>query len=508
MAKGIGIGIDFGTTNSLVCVDRGEEKVMPLFEDRRPHPSAVWCGPSVEVCNVAKKRISETNAVGAAGVRSIKRYLADGNRPLLPLHPNADSYGRVDPVEIAGEVFLHLASHFKENMPRGVLESAVVTVPVGFGADARRNIAAAAKRADIEVVQFVHEPLAALVGWFRELLGPGLHPIEDGNYVVVDWGGGTLDICVVRAKRNKLVQTGIADLRDEAGDSFDESLARLAQERFAAEHGLLADSVAVSPVVKARLIEQCEQAKITLSLDEKANIAVADFADVNGRPKELIQSLSRKDFEGLIASTVKRGIGALQSALNRAEIVPSDVRAVLLVGGTANIPLIQQEVANVFGVEKVRIMRDLKGQTLIAEGAATIAQCGARSYLAESISLDTVVGPHTIFPEGSLLPTQGQHRVVLAVTDPRTGAAYLRLSQRREHSTSRSVPQIVDLQVPVRKATPSAYEPLEEVTMNAIITREFVLELEATGSFAGKKVRGEGHELLFGIDLGGRDAND
>ena len=118
MAKGIGIGIDFGTTNSLVCVDRGEEKVMPLFEDRRPHPSAVWCGPSIEVCNVAKKRISETNAVGAAGVRSIKRYLADGNRPLLPLHPNADSYGRVDPVEIAGEVFLHLASHFKENMPR------------------------------------------------------------------------------------------------------------------------------------------------------------------------------------------------------------------------------------------------------------------------------------------------------------------------------------------------------------------------------------------------------
>jgi len=507
MAKGMGIGIDFGTTNSLVCVDRGEGKVMPLFEDRRPHPSVVWCGPSIEVCNVAKKRISETNAVGAAGVRSIKRYLADGNRPLLPLHPKADSFGRVDPVEIAGEVFIHLASHFKENMPRGVLESAVVTVPVGFGADARRNIAAAATRAGIEVVQFVHEPLAALVGWFRELLGPGLHPIEDGNYVVVDWGGGTLDICVVRAKRNKLVQTGIADLRDEAGDSFDESLANLAQERFAAEHALPADSVALSPVVKARLIEQCEQAKITLSLDEKASIAVADFADVNGRPKELIQTLSREDFESLIVSTVKRGIGAIQSALSRAEIVHSDVRAVLLVGGTANIPLIQREVANVFGVEKVRIMRDLKGQTLIAEGAATIAQCGARSYLAESISLDTVVGPHTIFPEGSLLPTQGQRGVVLAVTDPRPGVAYLRLSQQREHSASRTVPQIVDLQVPVRKET-TAYGPLEEITMNAIITREFVLELEATGSFAGKKVRGEGHELLFGIDLGGRVAND
>jgi cell division ATPase FtsA len=259
-------------------------------------------------------------------------------------------------------------------------------------------------------------------------------------------------------------------------------------------------------VVKARLIEQCEQAKITLSLDEKVSIAVAGFADVKGRPKELIQTLSREDFEGLIASTVKRGIGAIQSALNRAEIVHSDVRAVLLVGGTANIPLIQREVANVFGVEKVRIMRDLKGQTLIAEGAATIAQCGARSYLAESISLDTVVGPHTIFPEGSLLPTQGQRGVVLTVTDPRPGVAYLRLSQKRAHSTSRTVPQIVDLQVPVRKET-TAYGPLEEVTMNAIITREFVLELEATGSFTGEKVRGEGHELLFGIDLGGRAVN-
>ena len=245
-----------------------------------------------------------------------------------------------------------------------------------------------------------------------------------------------------------------------------------------------------------------------MSLDEKASIAVAGFADVNGRPKELIQTLSREDFEGLITSTVKRGIGALQSALNRAEIVASDVRAVLLVGGTANIPLIQREVANVFGVEKVRIMRDLKGQTLIAEGAATIAECGARSYLAESISLDTVVGPHTIFPEGSLLPTQGQRGVVLAVTDPRPGVAYLRLSQQREHSTSRFTPQIVDLQVPVRKETPAAYGPLEEITMNAVITREFVLELEATGSFAGKTVSGEGHELLFGIDLGGRVVND
>jgi cell division ATPase FtsA len=284
-------------------------------------------------------------------------------------------------------------------------------------------------------------------------------------------------------------------------------LANLAQERFVVEHNLSAESIALPPVVKARLIEQCEQAKITLSLDEKASIAVADFTEVNGRPKELIQTLSREDFESLIASTVKRGIGALQSALNRAEIVPSDVRAVLLVGGTANIPLIQQEVANVFGVEKVRIMRDIKGQTLIAEGAATIAECGARSYLAESISLDTVVGPHTIFPEGSLLPTQGQRRIVLAVTDPRPGVAYLRLSQQREHSTSRTVPQIVNLQVPVRKETPPAYGPLEEVTMNAIITREFVLELEATGSFTGKKVRGEGHELLFGIDLGGRAAN-
>jgi len=508
MARGFGIGIDFGTTNSLVCVDRGEESVFALLEQGRPHPSAVWSGPAIQVCNEAKKRISETNTIGASGVRSIKRYLAEGKRPLLPLHPKADSTGRVDPVEIAGEIFTHLARHFKEGMPRNTLDRAVVTVPVGFGAEARRNIAAAANIAGIEVIQFVHEPLAALVGWFRDPTGPGLRPIPDGNYVVIDWGGGTLDICVVRAKRNRLVQMGIADLRDEAGDSFDDSLASLAQDRFAAEHGLSSEMLVSDPVVKARLIEQCEQAKITLSLEKAASIAVAEYAQVNGRAKELIQSISRADFEELIGTAVMRGVGAVNSAMNRAGLTPSDVRAVLLVGGTANIPMIQREAASLFGNEKIRVMRDLKGQTLIAEGAATIAEYGAKSYLAETISLDTVVGPHTVFPEGSILPTQGQRSVVLAVTDPRPGLAYLRLSQNKGQAHSRSAPQVVDLQVPVRSEIPRAYAPLEEIVMNAVITREFVLELDAVGSFEGKKVRGEGHEILFGIDLGGHASDE
>ena len=197
MAKGLGIGIDFGTTNSLVSVDRGEEAVFSLLEGGRPHPSAVWCGTKLQVCNEAKKKISEANAIGSAGVRSIKRYMSDGSRPLLPLHPEADANGRVDPVRIASEVFKHLADHYRANMPRATLDRAVVTVPVGFGSQARKNIAAAAGLAGIEVIQFVHEPLAALVGWFRDPVGPGLRPIPDGDYVVIDWGGGTLDICVV-----------------------------------------------------------------------------------------------------------------------------------------------------------------------------------------------------------------------------------------------------------------------------------------------------------------------
>jgi len=502
MGKGLGIGIDFGTTNSLVCVDRGGESVQSLYENRRPHPSAVWCGTEIEVCNAAKKRISEANAVGASGVRSIKRYLADGNRPLLPLHPKADKYGRVDPVDIAGEVFSHLAEHYKENMPRQELKEAVITVPVGFGAQARRNIAKAAKQADIEVIQFVHEPLAALVGWFRHLLGPGLHPIDDGNYVVVDWGGGTLDICVVRAKRNRLVQRGIADLRDEAGDSFDEALAQFVQEKFAAEHQIENEELGRDPAITARLIEQCEQAKITLSLQQSATIAIADYAEVNGRPTELIYTVTREDFEVLIKTTIARGVNAVQTAMARAGIVSTDVRAALLVGGTANVPAIQQEVTNIFGADKLRVMEDLRGQSLIAEGAATIAEYGAHSYLAETISLDTVVGPHAIFDEGDLLPTQGQKRVVLTVTDPRPEVAYLRLSQVKELQAKHQVPQIIDLQVPIRSEIPKAHAPLEEVVMNAVITREFVLEIEAVGSFRGEKVQAEGHEILFGIDLG------
>jgi molecular chaperone DnaK (HSP70) len=504
MAKKIGIGIDFGTTNSLVSVDRGEKEVFSLLEGGRPHPSAVWSGPKLQVCNEAKKKISESNAVGAAGVRSIKRYLSDGSRPLLPLHPDADANGRVDPTRIASEVFKHLAEHFKANMPRETLDQAVVTIPVGFGSEARKNIAAAAGLAGIEVLQFVHEPLAALVGWFRDPVGPGLSPIPDGDYVVIDWGGGTLDICVVRATRNKLIQLGIADLRDQAGDTFDGLLADLAQERFAADHGISVDVLTSNTVARARLIEQCEQAKITLSLESSASVAVAGYFQVEGKPKELIQEITRDDFESLIESTVVRGFGEVNNAMNRAGIAPTDVRSVLLVGGTANIPRIQREAASLFGDEKVRAMKDLKGQTLIAEGAATIAEFGAGSYLAESISVDTVAGPHIVFPAGSDLPTQGQRSVVLAVTDPRPGFAYLRLFQDKRSVQARAAQQVVELQVPIRKDVPKTRGPLEEISMKAVITREFVLELEATGSFEGKKVLGEGHELLFGVDLGRR----
>ena len=507
MAQGFGVGIDFGTTNSLVCVDTGEATVSPLLELGRPHPSAVWAGSGIKVCNEAKRKISETNAVGGAGVRSIKRHLADGSRPLMPLHPKADPHGRVDPVEIAGEVFRHLAQHFEENMPRRRLDRAVVTVPVGFGSEARRNIAAAASSAGIEVIQFVHEPLAALVGWFRDPTGPGLRPIPDGNYVVIDWGGGTLDICVVRARRNRLVQLGIADLRDEAGDSFDEMLADFVQDRFAKEHGLATDSLSSNTASRARLIEQCEQAKITLSLEKSASVAVAEYGLVNGKSKELIQEVTRQDFESLIQTTVMRGFASVQSAMSRAGLTPADVRAVLLVGGTSNIPRIKDEAAGFFGDEKVRVMRDQKGQTLIAEGAATIAEYGASSYLAESISLDTVAGMHTIFPEGAILPTQGQRNVVLAVTDPRPGFAFLRLFQDKTETRGRTAPQVLELQVPVRADVPRGRGPLEEVSMNALITREFVLELDAVGSFEGKSVRGEGHEILFGIDLGKRSAD-
>lgn len=185
-------GVDFGTTNSLASyVDPVSGRVVNLVNltDRRPHPSVVWYrGGSVVVGREARKWLDESeSAISGSFVRSPKR--------LLQAHGTVFVDGReIDPVDVISEVLGHLRNDAvaQERPHAAPLKRAVFTIPVELDGEGRGRLREAARKAGISVVQFVHEPLAALYGYlrsqpnFRELVGE----LDGQRVLVFDWGGG------------------------------------------------------------------------------------------------------------------------------------------------------------------------------------------------------------------------------------------------------------------------------------------------------------------------------
>ena len=349
------IGIDLGTTNSVVAVmEGGEPTVISSAEGERLFPSVVAVSKNHErmIGRVARNQavINPENTIF-----SIKRFMGrkyddpEVNKAIARLPykvteaPNGDVRVILDgkeysPPEISAMILGKLRTDAEEYLGESVTQ-AVITVPAYFN-DAQRNATKdAGKIAGLEVLRIINEPTASSLAY-------GLDKKADEVIAVYDLGGGTFDISILD------VGEGVFQVRSTSGDTFlggddfDQRLIDYIADEFKKDNGidLRKDRQALQ-----RLREASEKAKIELSSVMQTEINLPYItADASG-PKHLVMTITRSKFEQLTGDLVERSLGPVRQALKDAELETSDIDQVVLVGGMTRMPAVQDAVRDLFG---------------------------------------------------------------------------------------------------------------------------------------------------------------
>jgi molecular chaperone DnaK len=347
------IGIDLGTTNSVVAVmEGGEPVVITNSEGGRTTPSVVaFTKDGNRLVGQVAKRQSVTNPENT--LYSIKRFMGRKFNEVqdeikqVPYKVEKASNGDVrinadgkqySPPEIAAMVLQKLKQSAEDYLGTSV-DQAVITVPAYFNDAQRQATKDAGKIAGLEVLRIVNEPTAAALAY-------GLDKKKDETIAVFDFGGGTFDISVLE------VGEGVVEVKSTngdthlGGDDVDESLIEWIIDEFKKDQGidLTSDKMALQ-----RLKESAEKAKIELSSAMETEINLPFItADASG-PKHLVMKLTRSKFENLVEPILKRLMPPVEKAIKDAGLEPKDIDEVVLVGGSTRIPKVQEMVKAFFG---------------------------------------------------------------------------------------------------------------------------------------------------------------
>jgi molecular chaperone DnaK len=365
------IGIDLGTTNSVVSVmEGGQPVVIPNQEGGRTTPSVVGFAKSGErlVGNVAKRQ-AVTNAENT--VYSIKRFM--GRRfdevgqemklvPYKAVKGDGDSV-RVDisgkmysPPEISAMILGKLKEAAEAYLGEKVTQ-AVITVPAYFNDAQRQATKDAGKIAGLEVLRIINEPTAAALAY-------GLDRKKNETIAVYDFGGGTFDVSILE------VGDGVVEVKSTngdthlGGDNIDQRIIDWLITEFKKDQGI---DVSKDQMALQRLKEAAEKAKIELSTLFETEINLPFLtADATG-PKHLAIKLTRARFEQMVADILDRSVEPCKKALADAGLDPSKIDEVVLVGGSTRIPKVQEIVRNLFGKDP---NRSVNPDEVVAVGAA------------------------------------------------------------------------------------------------------------------------------------------
>ncbi len=488
MATRAQFGIDFGTTNSVAAVvSSADRPAVPVLDDGQPHPSIVWFRADGTVVGREAKRNFNSFAeeMGHRFVKSVKRSL--GREKTFDLLGERLSAG-----EVASHIFSHLVEHGFESGYD--IEQAVVTIPVDFDGRARRELRQAASEAGLYITRFVHEPFAAVVGYYRAL-GKDLAALPDETILVFDWGGGTLDITLTRVRDGRLEEVATGGLGAVAGDLFDEHIRRWATGRFLERHQLRAEAFHPSPRKVDLFAAESERAKISLSAGPADAVRLASLLQIEEQIYDLNVPITRADFEALLKQDLDDALSEVDRVLDEARVQPGEVDRVLLIGGSSLIPALQDEMARRFGMRATNLPNS---QTVIAEGAAAIAFFGYEPYLARRVGLRLADGTLLpVFDKDTVLPQTADKEITLFVTDNRDGEARLVVEEqiREDH---RQAAQHLVLPVPVSRQLPIPYNH-ERVYARFTIDEDLVLKVTGHGAAEGRQVAGEIHDLKFGL---------
>ncbi|MDD5563128.1 MAG: molecular chaperone DnaK [Thermoanaerobaculaceae bacterium] len=365
------VGIDLGTTNSVVAVmEGGKPVVIANQEGSRTTPSVVGFGKNGErpVGQVAKRQ-AITNPDKT--VFSIKRFM--GRRydevtqeiKMFPFHVvrGENDIARVDidgkiysPPEISAMVLQKLKAAADDYLGEKV-EKAVITVPAYFNDAQRQATKDAGQIAGLEVVRLVNEPTAAALAY-------GLDKKKDETIAVYDFGGGTFDISILE------VGEGVVEVKSTngdthlGGDDLDQRLIEWLVEEFRRDQGI---DLSKDRMALQRLKEAAEKAKCELSTTQETEINLPFItADASG-PKHLNMRLSRAKFEQLVEDIIQRTVAPCRQALKDAGLEPKDIDEAVLVGGSTRIPRVQKLVQDLFGKEP---HKGVNPDEVVAVGAA------------------------------------------------------------------------------------------------------------------------------------------
>lgn len=491
-------GLDFGTTNSLLSVIGRDGRPIHLTDERtRPHPSVVWYrAGEVVVGRKARENLDAgAEAITGSFVRSPKRLLDQD----APVHVGGRD---LDPRDIIAEVLRFLRRNAEADQAvKHKPERAVMTIPVKLDGAGRRRLREAARKADIGIVQFVHEPLAALYAYLRSQSDyrRRLTELDGCRILVFDWGGGTLDLTLCQVQHDQIVQ--IANVGDDevGGDRFDELIRNKVRDLHAGQHGI--DDLASLERTEARilLLNQCELRKIELSQRETATVFVRNYLRHDGRGRDLSVSISRSDVTEWTRELIDRGLGAVDALLEQNQLSYQQVALCLPTGGMVNMPAIRDGLNERFGGRAPRLSN---GDRIISEGAAWIAYDGLRLGLAKPIELlqsdDTYAA---VVPIPFELPMENERKpaakAIYNCVDPRPGRAsftFARPSRPRPRDARSDRKAYTTLHLAVDETAPPLMERLE---LEVAIDHDYVAHVDLRSTMRKDHIRTEIFDLEF-----------
>jgi len=365
------IGIDLGTTNSVVTVREGNDTVViPNHEGNRTTPSIVAFTDKgeIKVGNPAKRQ-AITNPENT--ISSIKRFMGnkysevkeEAERVPYKVVQGANDTPRVEingkqytPQEISAMILQKLKKTAEDYLGHPVKE-AVITVPAYFNDAQRQATKEAGEIAGLKVKRIINEPTAAALAYGLDKSN------KEKKIAVFDLGGGTFDISILD------IGDGVTEVLSTAGDThlggddFDQRIIDWLADEFKKEEGI---DLKKDPMALQRLKEAAEKAKIELSSSPETEINLPYITATASGPKHLVKKLTRAKFEQLTDDLVKRAMNPVKEALKQAGLKPSDIDDVILVGGSTRIPKVVEEVEKFFGK---KASKNVNPDEVVAQGA-------------------------------------------------------------------------------------------------------------------------------------------
>ncbi len=365
------IGIDLGTTNSVVAVMEGDQpKVITNAQGSRLTPSVVGFTDKGEILvgQIARHQ-QVTNPQNT--VFSIKRFMGrrhneveaeekivpykvvGGPTDLVRVEVRGKQY---TPPEISAMVLRDLKKTAEDYLGEPVTR-AVITVPAYFNDSQRQATKDAGEIAGLKVERIINEPTAAALAY-------GLEKKANEKIAVFDLGGGTFDISILDIGDNVFEVLSTNGDTHLGGDDYDEELINYVAEEFRKKEGI---DLRKDPMALQRLKEACEKAKCELSTTQETTINLPFITADQSGPKHLQETITRARFEQLTAHLTERCRGPVMKALADAKLSPSDIDEAVLVGGSTRMPAVQRLVREIFGKEP---NKSINPDEVVAVGAA------------------------------------------------------------------------------------------------------------------------------------------